>query len=109
LARLRLLPTQIEAGLSELDGQGLAACDGFAGLRALCGRTGRRRTREARAAQMAATGRWSLTGMPRASARLAGAETGTGGGVDIEGGAELARVLLHRYGVVFRRLCTREP
>jgi ATP-dependent helicase Lhr and Lhr-like helicase len=42
--------------------------------------------------------------------RAPGAETGTGGGVEIEGGAELAaRVLLDRYGVVFRRLCTREP
>ena len=37
--------------------------------------------------------------------RAPGAETGTGGGVEIEGGAELAaRVLLDRYGVVFRRL-----
>lgn len=59
---------------------------------------------------MAAAGRWSLTGMPRASAALPGAETGTGGGVEIEGGAEFAaRVLLDRYGVVFRRLCTWEP
>ena len=112
LARLRLLPSQLETALSELAGQGLAACDGFAGLRALSARagTGRRRTREARAAQMAAAGRWSLTGMPRASAALPGAETGTAGGVEIEGGAEFAaRVLLDRYGVVFRRLCTREP
>ena len=44
-----------------------------------------------------AGGRWSLTGMPRASAALPGAEAGTGAGVDIEGGAELAaRVLLDR-------------
>ncbi|MDQ3775056.1 MAG: ATP-dependent DNA helicase, partial [Pseudomonadota bacterium] len=64
----------------------------------------------------AAAGRWSLTGTPRASAALPGAEAGgTGGGVEIEGGAIdnsaefAARVLLHRYGVVFRRLCTREP
>ena len=66
--------------------------------------------REARAAQMAAAGRWSLIGMAHASVALPGAETGTGGGADIEGGAKLAaRVLLDRYGVVFRRLCTREP
>jgi ATP-dependent helicase Lhr and Lhr-like helicase len=89
LARLKLL--QLEAALSELAGQGLAACDGFAGLRALCARAGRRQTREARAAQMVAAGRWSL---PRASAALAGVETGTGGGVDIEGGAELAARVL---------------
>ena len=38
------------------------------------------------------------------------AETGTGGGIEIESGAGLAtRVLLDRYGVVFRRLCTQEP
>jgi ATP-dependent Lhr-like helicase len=112
LARLKLLPSQLEAALSELNGQGLAACDGFAGLRALSARagTGRRRMREARAAQMAAAGRWSLIGMAHASVALPGAETGTGGGADIEGGAKLAaRVLLDRYGVVFRRLCTREP
>ncbi len=112
LARLRLLPSQIEAALSELACQGLAACDGFAGLRALYARAGagRRRTREVRAAQMAAAGRWYLTGVSLASAALPGAETGTGGGVAIEGGAEFAaRVLLHRYGVVFRRLGTREP
>jgi ATP-dependent Lhr-like helicase len=54
LARLRLLPSQLETALSELAGQGLAACDGFAGLRALSARAGRRRTREARAAHMAA-------------------------------------------------------
>ena len=35
LARLRLLPSQLEAALSELAGQGLAVCDGFGGLRAL--------------------------------------------------------------------------
>ena len=59
---------------------------------------------------MAAAGRWSLTGMPRPSVALPGAETGAGAGVDIEGGTALAaRVLLDRYGVVFRRLCTREP
>jgi len=39
---------------------------------------------------MAAAGRWSFTGMPHASAVLPGAEAGTGAGVDIEGGAELA-------------------
>jgi len=54
LARLQLLPSQLETALSELAGQGLAACDGFAGLRALCARAGRRRTPEVRAAQMAA-------------------------------------------------------
>jgi ATP-dependent helicase Lhr and Lhr-like helicase len=112
LARLRLLPSQLETALSELAGQGLAACDGFAGLRALCARagTGRHRTRESRSAHMAAAGRWYLTGVSPASSALSGVETGMGGGVDIEGGAEFAaRVLLDRYGLVFRRLCTREP
>ena len=58
---------------------------------ALCARAGRRRTREVRAAQMAAAGPWSLTGMPRPAAALPGAETGTGGGVDIEGGPSSRR------------------
>ncbi len=108
LARLRLLPSQLETALSELAGQGLAACDGFAALRAFSARAGWRRTREVRAAQMA--GRLSLTAMPRDSAALRGAGTSAGGGVDMESGAEFAaRVLLRRYGVVFRRLCTREP
>ena len=40
LARLRLLASQLETALSELAGQGLAACDGFAGLRALSARRG---------------------------------------------------------------------
>ena len=47
---------------------------------------------------------------PRASAALPGAETGTGGGAEIEGGAALAaRGLLDPLRMVFRCLCTREP
>jgi ATP-dependent Lhr-like helicase len=97
LARLKLLPTQLETALSELAGRGLAACDGFAGLRALTVRAGRQRTREARAAQMAAAGRWSVTG-PVSTPGAPG-----------ERAEFAAAVLLRRYGVVFRQLVSREP
>ena len=72
LVRLRLLPSQLESALSELAGQGLTACDGFAGLRALRPRRdGPGRTRQVRAAQMAAAGCWYLTGtVPRGSGRV---------------------------------------
>ena len=50
-----------------------------------------------RAAQDGRRGPLVLYRMPRASVALPGAKTGAGGGVDIEGGANLAaRVLLDR-------------
>ncbi len=116
LARLRLLPSQLEEALAELAGFGIAVCDGFAGLRALCARaeTARHRRRELRAARMAAAGRWSLV-RPRVDSGI----TGIGGITDIgaaagrcnaeKDGIEFAaRILLQRYGVVFRRLSARE-
>ena len=111
LARLRLLPSQSKRRSPSWPARGSPhatasrACARFlpapgrAGVgRAKCGRReGRRRP-------------LVLDRDPTRSAALPGAETGTGGGVEIEGGAEFAaRVLLDRYGVVFRRLCTREP
>jgi ATP-dependent Lhr-like helicase len=69
--------------LSELVSAGLIASDGFAGLRTLVNANAR--------ANFA--GRWSLvSGSPADDA------------VEIQ-----ARVLLRRYGIVFRRLLTREP
>jgi ATP-dependent helicase Lhr and Lhr-like helicase len=104
-------PTKRTSALS-LAGQGLAASAmvsrGCAHSAPVPGRASVGRPRGGRR-------RWPprgplVTGMPRASAAFPGAETGAGAGVDIEGGAELAaRVLLDRYGVVFRRLGTREP
>ena len=69
--------------LAELVSAGLIASDGFAGLRTLISPNAR--------ANFA--GRWSL---------LAGAQAEDA--VEIQ-----ARVLLRRYGIVFRRMLTREP
>jgi ATP-dependent Lhr-like helicase len=78
------------AALSELAAAGVAASDGFAGLRALV-RPGNGRT----AQRADATGRWSLVG--------------AASDVTVEGIAEAqAWTLLRRYGVVFRRLVVQE-
>jgi ATP-dependent Lhr-like helicase len=69
------------AVLAELVAAGMITSDGFAGLRSLIDKR----------ARLDHAGRWSLT--PPASD-------------DIE---RIARSLLNRYGVVFRRLLTREP
>jgi ATP-dependent Lhr-like helicase len=93
-----LLPTQVEQALGELAGLGLVTSDSFAGLRALITPSskrkplggGRRRHRTAPFG-IESAGRWSL----------------------VDRGAEepvelAARLLLRRYGVVFKRLLPRE-
>jgi ATP-dependent Lhr-like helicase len=82
--------------LGELVAAGLVASDGFAGLRAIVrAASGRPSARDAHAA---AAGRWALLrGGPDATPSRESA---------IEA---LAWALLHRYGVVFRRLLVREP
>jgi ATP-dependent Lhr-like helicase len=99
--------------LAELASAGLATSDGFAGLRAIV-----RRPSSGAAStpgRAASAGRWSCwQGPPKAghhddSARMwrpavAGPSPG-----DIEGAVETqAWTLLRRYGIVFRRLLTRE-
>jgi ATP-dependent Lhr-like helicase len=76
--------------LAELVSAGVASSDGFAGLRALIGD----KDQLPRDTQMA--GRWFLT-------RSAGREA-----LDDRSVETLARVLLHRYGVVCRRVLARE-
>ena len=119
--RTGLLPTQVDDGLGELAAQGLATSDSFAGLRALV-RPASARSPSTRArgsaARRAATrrmpgaartpalppwphgfsrpGRWSL--LPDAAAT-------DGDPPPVE---EVAWTLLHRYGVVFRRVLERE-
>ncbi len=125
-----LLPVQVEHALSELVGLGLATCDAFAGLRTLLGRSNRRR----RAGP--AMGRWTLfrsgalpatveggsgasvpaagtaggSSSPGANATGAGGQRSTTpGGVERTEQVEfVARVLLRRTGVVFRRVLLRE-
>jgi ATP-dependent Lhr-like helicase len=84
----RLLPSQVDAALAELVGRGLVTCDSFGGLRALIVPPSRRRQ------PISVVGRWSLF---RRDAPA------------VEADAEfVARALLRRTGVVFRRTIERE-
>jgi ATP-dependent Lhr-like helicase len=121
-----LLPTQVEQGLAELAGAGLITSDSFAGLRALITPSnkrkplsGARRRLRTAAYGIESAGRWSLlvrrTGgqsLPRAER---GADARTGGEIyENDQRADrlsielLAKTYLRRYGVVFKRLLTRE-
>ncbi len=98
-----LLRTQVEDALAELVAAGRVTADGFVGLRALLvpqskrgGRSDRRR-RHLPGFEIEEAGRWSRLG--------AGAGEGRMDPVDLE---EIARTLLLRYGVIFRRLLDRE-
>jgi ATP-dependent Lhr-like helicase len=85
-AAARLIPTQVEAGLAELIGRGLVTADSFAALRGLIVPPSRRLRRAP------TVGRWSLLRR----------ESG-------EGSVELvARQLLLRTGIVFRKTIERE-
>jgi ATP-dependent Lhr-like helicase len=100
-----LLATQVEQALSELAGLGLVTSDSFAGLRALITPSskrkplngGRRRHRTVPFG-IESAGRWALIDRGAAGRPDSGADK-----------VELAaRVLLRRYGVMFRRLLARE-
>ncbi|MEZ5543193.1 MAG: DEAD/DEAH box helicase [Pseudomonadota bacterium] len=98
----RLLPTQLEAALGELVAWGLITSDNFGGLRNLITpqQVARRRGRRQPGYQtLARAGRWSLLRPVRSSA----ADADRFGPV-----AHIARVLLDRYGVVFRKLLDNE-
>jgi len=97
-----LLRTEVEKGLGELVAWGLVTSDSFAGLRALLVPSDRRQPiggfrRHGKVAPFGVetAGRWSR--VPR-SARLP----------EDQVAEAVARQLLRRYGVVFRRLVTRE-
>ena len=101
----RLLGTQVEQALAELVAHGLVTCDSFAGLRTLVMPEDRRnKLRRKRGAHdpMDDAGRWSLTRRPRL---VAGDAPGALAAPHVE---HIARVLLRRYGVVFRKLLERE-
>jgi ATP-dependent Lhr-like helicase len=100
----RLLGTEVERALAELVAHGLVTCDSFAGLRALvmpAERRQRLRRRRPGHDPIDDAGRWSLTHRPRPSPDTPGALAAP----HVE---HIARVLLRRYGVVFRRLIERE-
>jgi ATP-dependent helicase Lhr and Lhr-like helicase len=108
-----LLPSQVEEALSQLAGLGLVTSDSFDGLRALLvpsnkrptfGRNIGKRRRKTNLASIEFAGRWSLLRTDVASRTLGNrAESSRDAAVE-----KFARVLLHRYGVVFRRLLERE-
>jgi ATP-dependent Lhr-like helicase len=129
----KLLRAQVEEALAELVANGLVVSDSFAGLRALLTPSSRktqaalRRKHRQPVYEMSSAGRWSLlkrdpgtaagtaggagspAGQPRwgagspATARRSFADGG-----DPEAAEEIARILLKRYGVVFKRLLERE-
>jgi ATP-dependent Lhr-like helicase len=97
-----LLPSHVEMGLAELIGRGLVTCDSWSGLRRLITAPSRRRGVMKRA-RFAPPGRWTRLRTPNASA------PGDSFALAAESDAEfIARRLLDRYGVVFRRVLERE-
>jgi ATP-dependent helicase Lhr and Lhr-like helicase len=112
--RAGLLPSQIEDALSELAALGFVTSDSFDGLRALLvpsnkrptfGRNEGKRRRKTNLASIEFAGRWSLLRTEIASKPSGnGAESVTRDAA-IE---KFAWTLLHRYGVMFRRLLERE-
>jgi ATP-dependent Lhr-like helicase len=98
-----LLRTEVEEGLGELVSRGRVTSDSFAGVRALITSKKRReRLRRYRRPLIDVddAGRWSL---PRRVATSADASALGDPSVD-----HIARMLLRRYGVVFRKLLERE-
>jgi ATP-dependent helicase Lhr and Lhr-like helicase len=99
-----LLPSRVELALAELTAQGMVTSDSFEGLRALLlpeekresfGPSERRRRRRA-VSSLEFAGRWSLLRSPDMQP-------------DRDESIEIySRVLLRRYGVIFRRLLERE-
>jgi ATP-dependent Lhr-like helicase len=94
MAACDLSDDSFRAAIGELVSAGLAASDGFAGLRAIIG-TGRAPA-PVRLNRTNSAGRWSARGGGNITVRVEAIE-------------RLAWALLHRYGVVFRRMLTREP
>lgn len=122
--RSGLLPSRVEQALGELAALGYVTADTFEGLRALLlpqekrapsGQAGRRRRHQA-VTGVEFAGRWSLLRSSPCAVAFDGTEPvwAKGPGVvpppEIPAAAseQFARVLLRRYGVVFRRLLERE-
>jgi ATP-dependent Lhr-like helicase len=111
-----LLPSQVEEALSELAALGFVTSDSFDGLRALLvpsnrrptlGRNEGKRRRKTKLASIEFAGRWSLL-RPQLAPDSSAAHNGTIPGPRDAAVEKFARILLHRYGVVFRRLLERE-
>ncbi len=104
-----LLRTQAEEALAELVASGLAHSDSFSGLRAMIIPSDRHRRLRASASGIGNAGRWtlleSLTSDAHPVAQPGPANTSGTGQETCE---QVARLLLRRYGVVFKRLLERE-
>ncbi|MBC8032250.1 MAG: DEAD/DEAH box helicase [Pyrinomonadaceae bacterium] len=103
----KLLRGQVEESIGELVANGLVVSDSFAGLRALLTPSSRKTQAAAKRKhrqpvyEMSSAGRWSL--LNRESDKLKFVEQ-----TDQDAAEEIARILLRRYGVVFKRLLPRE-
>ena len=103
----KLLRSQVEESLAELVAQGLVVSDSFTGLRALLTpahrktQAGQRRRHREPVYDMASAGRWSILQRGYANETMGAAESAASG-------EKIARLLLVRYGVVFKRLLERE-
>jgi ATP-dependent Lhr-like helicase len=111
----KLLRAQVEESLAELVANGLVISDSFAGLRALLTPASRRTQAAARRKhrqpiyEMSSAGRWSLLDRgPADDGVLGSSPTVRDGSFNAEAAEEIARILLKRYGVVFKRLLERE-
>jgi ATP-dependent Lhr-like helicase len=112
--RTGLLPSQVEEALSELAALGFVTSDSFDGLRALLvpsnkrptlGRNEGKRRRKTNLASIEFAGRWSLLRREMISQLSGNGAESSARNSALE---KFARVLLRRYGVVFRRLLERE-
>jgi ATP-dependent Lhr-like helicase len=108
----KLLRSQVEEALADLVANGVVVSDSFAGLRALLTPGSRKTQAAARRKQrqpvyeMASAGRWSI--LQRNSGTNETSVRSFSNPADPEISEEVARILLKRYGVVFKRLLERE-
>jgi len=114
--RTGLLQSRTEQALGELAAQGWVTADSFEGLRALLvpaekrapfGDTERKRRHKV-VTSLEFAGRWSLLRRPNLEAKRGEVPAVPGSLLRDEAIERFARVLLRRYGVVFRRLLERE-
>ncbi len=108
-----LLASQVEAALAELVSGGLVTADSFTGLRALLTPVSKRTARSSARSRGSAmlfgmehAGRWSR--LPRREAPEQKPAQKPDQKLESELVERVARVLLQRYGVVFRKLLERE-
>ena len=114
----KLLRSQVEESLGELVANGLVISDSFAGLRALLTPGSRKTQAAARRKhrqpvyEMSNAGRWSLLQRDAGTADIRSSSISRASSNSIssdpETAEQIARILLKRYGVVFKRLLERE-